>query len=50
VKLNHQSGDRDRPCHVVCTVSFAGIILLPAAGATTGFNLSRRYAGTPPRR
>jgi hypothetical protein len=25
-------------------VSFAGIILLPTAGATTGFNLSRRYS------
>lgn len=31
-------------CHVICAVSFAGIILLPSVGATTGFNASRRYA------
>ena len=41
IRLNRT--DTDRPCHIVCTVSFAGVILLPAVGATTGFNLSRRY-------
>jgi hypothetical protein len=49
VRLNRQHGETDRPCHLVCTISFAGILILPSAGATTGFNLSRRYAG-PPRR
>jgi hypothetical protein len=44
IRLNRQRGETSRPCHLVCTVSFAGIVLLPAVGATTGFNLSRRYA------
>jgi hypothetical protein len=44
IRLNRQTGDTIRPCHFVCVVSFAGVILLPSAGATTGFNLSRRYS------
>lgn len=43
IRLNHTSRT-DRPCHFICTVSFAGVILLPSVGATTGFNLSRRYS------
>jgi len=42
IRLNRQTGE-PKPCRIVCAVSFAGIILLPSAGATTGFNLSRRY-------
>jgi ABC-type transport system involved in cytochrome c biogenesis permease subunit len=44
IRLNRQRGETSRPCHFVCAVSFAGIVLLPSVGATTGFNLSRRYA------
>ena len=44
IRLNRQRGETFRPCHFVCAVSFAGVILLPSVGATTGFNLSRRYA------
>lgn len=44
IRLNRQRGEDSRPCHLICTVSFAGVILLPSVGATTGFNLSRRYA------
>lgn len=43
IRLNRQKGE-PKPCRIVCAVSFAGVILLPSAGATTGFNLSRRYA------
>jgi hypothetical protein len=42
IRLNRT--DASRPCHLICTVSFAGVILMPAVGATTGFNLSRRYS------
>jgi hypothetical protein len=42
IRLNRT--DASRPCHFVCAVSFAGVILLPSVGATTGFNLSRRYS------
>jgi hypothetical protein len=50
VRLNKKgtNGDTDRPCHVACVLSTAAIFLLPSAGATVGFNLSRRYAGRPP--
>jgi len=44
IRLNRQRGETSRPCHIVCAVSFAGVILLPSVGATTGFNLNRRYA------
>jgi hypothetical protein len=44
IRLNRQRGETSRPCHFICAVSFAGVILLPSVGATTGFNLSRRYA------
>jgi hypothetical protein len=43
IRLNRQRGE-SHPCRIVCSVSFAGVILLPSVGATTGFNLSRRYA------
>lgn len=42
IRLNH-SDRTDRPCHFICAVSFAGVILMPSVGATTGFNLNRRY-------
>jgi hypothetical protein len=48
VRLNQPAGRKDKPCHVVCVVSTAAIFLLPSAGATIGYNLSRRYAGQPP--
>lgn len=50
VRLNKKgtNGDTDRPCHVTCVLSTAAIFLLPSAGATLGFNMSRRYAGRPP--
>jgi hypothetical protein len=44
IRLNRHTGDTTPPCRFVCVVSFAGVILLPSAGATTGFNLSRRYS------
>lgn len=45
IRLNRtKTGAEPKPCRIVCSVSFAGVILLPAAGATTGFNLSRRYS------
>lgn len=41
IRLNRT--DNSHPCRIVCAVNFAGVILLPSVGATTGFNLSRRY-------
>jgi len=48
VRLNQPAGRRDQPCHVLCIASTAAIFLLPSAGATIGYNLSRRYAGPRP--
>jgi uncharacterized membrane protein len=48
VRLNQPAGRRDQPCRVLCVASTVAIFLLPSAGATLGYNLSRRYAGQVP--
>jgi len=48
VRLNQPAGRRDEPCHIACIASTVAIFLLPSAGATLGYNLSRRYAGPRP--
>jgi uncharacterized membrane protein len=48
VRLNQPAGRRDQPCRVLCVASTVAIFLLPSAGATLGYNLSRRYAGPVP--
>jgi|GEM_PF-2359009 len=48
VRLNQPAGRRDQPCHIACIASTVAIFLLPSAGATLGYNLSRRSAGPRP--
>jgi hypothetical protein len=48
VRLNQPAGRRDAPCHFTCIASTVAIFLLPSAGATLGYNLSRRWAGPLP--
>jgi hypothetical protein len=48
VRLNQPAGRRDQPCRVLCVASTVAIFLLPSAGATLGYNLSRRWAGPLP--
>lgn len=44
VRLNDRKGDAaDPPCRIVCAVSAVAVFLLPAIGATVGYDLTREY-------